>query len=164
MPLQIWLPKIWRSCHAKGDDAEADGVHPAQERRYYSCLIDPSCDTEGLRRTPRLKVELPGYPILGDGKGDNQNHAIIFTRGSIIQCIDANQGGYFEQMLLLPCALGEFRQKEPGLNPRIVPWLSGNFGVLSCSIPQGQFVFFFIFSILSLDFRSRSVTSVINPK
>ena len=50
-----------------------------------------------------------------------RNHAIIFSRGSIIQCIDANQGGYFEQMLLLPCALGEFRQEGPGLNPRIVP-------------------------------------------
>ena len=29
---------------------------------------------------------------------DNQNHAIIFLRGIFSQCIDANQGGYFEQM------------------------------------------------------------------
>eukprot|EP00438_Fugacium_kawagutii_P009176 Skav206217 [mRNA] locus=scaffold1844:536165:551436:- [translate_table: standard] len=107
-------------------EAEADGIHERQQRRYYSCLIDASCNycdkTKNLRREPRLRVELPGFPILGDGKGDNQNTGIHFSRGSIIQCIDANQGGYFEQMLLLPCALGEFRQenKRPGLNPRIV--------------------------------------------
>eukprot|EP00438_Fugacium_kawagutii_P009179 Skav206220 [mRNA] locus=scaffold1844:572445:582581:- [translate_table: standard] len=111
---------------SQGDRAEADGIHAKQKRRYYSCLIDDSCKycdkTKDLRREPRLRVELPGFPILGDGKGDNQNTGVHFSRGSIIQCIDANQGGYFEQMLLLPCALGEFRQenKRPGLNPRIV--------------------------------------------
>ena len=31
------------------------------------------------------------YPILGDGKGDNQNTAVPFTRGTYVQCIDANQ-------------------------------------------------------------------------
>ena len=41
-------------------------------------------------------MELPGYPILGDGKGDNQNHAIPFMRGVFTQCIDANQGAYFD--------------------------------------------------------------------
>jgi len=107
----------------KGLDAELDNVHPRQQRRYYSCLVDKSCPV-GLdgRRRPRLRVELPGYPILGDGKGDNQNHAIPFTRGSIIQVIDANQGAYFEQMLLLPCVLGEFRPPTgtTGLRRRIV--------------------------------------------
>ncbi|CAJ1419139.1 unnamed protein product [Effrenium voratum] len=106
---------------SKGAQADADGIHKKQQRRYFSCLIDSSCQKSGPRREPRLRVELPGFPVLGDGKGDNQNHAIIFTRGSIIQAIDANQGGYFEQMLLLPCALGEFRRKGTGgLNPRIV--------------------------------------------
>lgn len=97
----------------KGPDGDADGVHSAQMRRYYSCLIDRSCpkDDNGKRK-PKFRVELPGYPILGDGKGDNQNHAIPFTRGSFVQCIDANQGAYFEQMLLLPCVLGEFRDSS----------------------------------------------------
>ena len=36
-------------------------------------------------RSPKYRIELPGPPILGDGKGDNQNHAIIFTRGAIVQ-------------------------------------------------------------------------------
>lgn len=34
---------------------------------------------------------LARYPILGDGKGDNQNTAVPFTRGTYVQCIDANQ-------------------------------------------------------------------------
>jgi len=95
--------------------AEVDNVHPRQHRRYFSCLIDGSCaDVGGGRRAAKFTVELPGYPILGDGKSDNQNHAIIFLRGIFSQCIDANQGGYFEQMLMLPCVLGEFRTAERG--------------------------------------------------
>ncbi|CAL1132375.1 unnamed protein product [Cladocopium goreaui] len=89
---------------------------------YYSCLIDANCErdeNDPRKRKPRFRVELPGFPILGDGKGDNQNSGIIYTRGSIIQAIDSNQGAYFEQMLLLPCALGEFRSTG-GLAARIV--------------------------------------------
>ncbi|KAL2933328.1 Callose synthase 10 [Bienertia sinuspersici] len=45
---------------------------------------------------PHLAVEiysikLPGNPKLGEGKPENQNHAIIFTRGEAIQTIDMNQ-------------------------------------------------------------------------
>ncbi|CAK0901643.1 unnamed protein product [Prorocentrum cordatum] len=85
---------------------------PKPGRRYYSCLIDNSCLNGQDMKSPKFKVELPGYPILGDGKGDNQNHAIPFTRGHYLQTIDANQGAYFEQLMLLPCALGEFRRKS----------------------------------------------------
>eukprot|EP00930_Biecheleria_cincta_P034274 TRINITY_DN23700_c0_g1_i1.p1 TRINITY_DN23700_c0_g1~~TRINITY_DN23700_c0_g1_i1.p1 ORF type:complete len:1961 (-),score=292.91 TRINITY_DN23700_c0_g1_i1:88-5970(-) len=96
----------------KNANAEMDKVHGRQQRRYFSSLIDGRCsqDAEG-RRAARYKVELPGFPILGDGKSDNQNHAIIFMRGVFSQCIDANQGAYFEQMLMLPCVLGEFRRE-----------------------------------------------------
>ena len=45
------------------------------------------------RRAPKYKIEIPGFPILGDGKGDNQNTAVHFTRGTFVQCIDANQVG-----------------------------------------------------------------------
>lgn len=102
----------------KGRAGDADQVHERQHRRYFSCLLDSSCAVRADgKRTPLLRIELPGYPILGDGKSDNQNHAIPFTRGSFAQCIDANQGAYFEQMLLLPCALGEFRTAFRG-DPR----------------------------------------------
>ncbi|CAK9110029.1 1 [Durusdinium trenchii] len=110
-------------CEDKGITAELDLVHPKQKRRYYSSLIDGACEDlpTGLKKA-KFRVELPGYPILGDGKGDNQNHAIPFMRGVFTQCIDANQGAYFEQMMLLPCALGEFRSKKRGdsLSKRIV--------------------------------------------
>lgn len=36
-------------------------------------------------------VKLPGNPKLGEGKPENQNHAIIFTRGNALQTIDMNQ-------------------------------------------------------------------------
>eukprot|EP00429_Kryptoperidinium_foliaceum_P001789 CAMPEP_0176014538 /NCGR_PEP_ID=MMETSP0120_2-20121206/6876_1 /TAXON_ID=160619 /ORGANISM="Kryptoperidinium foliaceum, Strain CCMP 1326" /LENGTH=258 /DNA_ID=CAMNT_0017347485 /DNA_START=34 /DNA_END=807 /DNA_ORIENTATION=- len=92
----------WEDISAKGADeatnraarerATADYVHRRQ--------VDKNCplvaDTQ--ERTPRFRIELPGFPILGDGKSDNQNHAIPFMRGIFCQCIDANQGAYFEQM------------------------------------------------------------------
>ena len=37
------------------------------------------------------RIKLPGQPILGEGKPENQNHAIIFTRGEGLQTIDMNQ-------------------------------------------------------------------------
>jgi hypothetical protein len=102
-------------CEEKGAFGQADAVHERQRRRYFSCLIDRECGEEvDGRRRPHYRIELPGYPILGDGKSDNQNHAIPFMRGTFSQCIDANQGAYFEQMLLLPCVLGEFRSSYRG--------------------------------------------------
>jgi len=110
-------------CKDKGEGADRDTVHPSQARRYFSCLIDAKSETEASgRKKPHFTIELPGYPILGDGKGDNQNHAIPFMRGHYSQGIDANQGAYFEQMMMLPCALGEFRSNKrgDGLGKRII--------------------------------------------
>ena len=43
--------------------------------------IDGHCEImENGRRRPKFRVQLSGNPILGDGKSDNQNHAIIFYR------------------------------------------------------------------------------------
>ena len=36
-------------------------------------------------------IKLPGNPKLGEGKPENQNHAIVFTRGNAVQTIDMNQ-------------------------------------------------------------------------
>ena len=36
-------------------------------------------------------IRLPGDPKLGEGKPENQNHAIVFTRGNAVQTIDMNQ-------------------------------------------------------------------------
>ena len=37
------------------------------------------------------RIKLPGAVKLGEGKPENQNHAIIFTRGEALQTIDMNQ-------------------------------------------------------------------------
>ena len=46
--------------------------------------------------------------MLGEGKPENQNHAIIFTRGEHLQAIDMNQCGYFEEALKMRNLLHEF--------------------------------------------------------
>lgn len=97
---------------------------PPRPPLFFSCLTDGSCelDTATGRRLPRHRVQLPGHPILGNGKSDNQNHAIIFSRGAIIQAIDANQEGYLEESLKLCAALREFALRPPGASrgPAIV--------------------------------------------
>ncbi|CAO1613249.1 unnamed protein product [Sympodiomycopsis kandeliae] len=79
------------------------------ESRWFSALVDGHSEIlpNGKRR-PKFRVELPGNPILGDGKSDNQNHAIIFHRGEYLQLIDANQDNYLEECLKIRSVLGEF--------------------------------------------------------
>ena len=89
------------------------------EPRIFSALIDGHSEilADGKRR-PKFRIELPGNPILGDGKSDNQNHAIIFHRGEYIQLIDANQDNYLEECLKIRNILGEFEDYHvPTANP-----------------------------------------------
>jgi len=69
--------------------------------RIFSSLIDGHSEfvRDTGRRVPKFRIELPGNPILGDGKSDNQNHAIVFYRGEYLQLIDANQDNYLEECL-----------------------------------------------------------------
>ncbi|CAK5277699.1 unnamed protein product [Mycena citricolor] len=80
------------------------------EARLFSALIDghSEVDEKTGKRRPKFRVELPGNPILGDGKSDNQNHAIVFYRGEYLQLIDANQDNYLEECLKIRNVLGEF--------------------------------------------------------
>eukprot|EP00249_Psilotum_nudum_P020969 c27917_g2_i1 orf=518-4456(+) len=57
------------------------------KKEYYSVLVKAvnNLDQEIYR------IKLPGEPKLGEGKPENQNHAIIFTRGEALQAIDMNQ-------------------------------------------------------------------------
>ncbi|KDQ60838.1 glycosyltransferase family 48 protein [Jaapia argillacea MUCL 33604] len=82
------------------------------EAKIYSALIDghSEMDEKTGKRKPKFRVELPGNPILGDGKSDNQNHAIIFYRGEYLQLIDANQDNYLEECLKIRNILGEFEE------------------------------------------------------
>ncbi|CAH2068686.1 unnamed protein product [Thlaspi arvense] len=61
------------------------------------------------------KIKLPGPAILGEGKPENQNHAIIFTRGEGLQTIDMNQDNYMEEALKMRNLLQEFLKKHDGV-------------------------------------------------
>lgn len=90
---------------------EEPALSPDEEPRVYSALIDGHCEMlDNGRRRPKFRVQLSGNPILGDGKSDNQNHAIIFHRGEYIQLIDANQDNYLEECLKIRSVLAEFEE------------------------------------------------------
>jgi 1,3-beta-glucan synthase len=90
---------------------EEDPLVEGDEPRLYSSLIDGHSEImeNGMRR-PKFRIQLSGNPILGDGKSDNQNHAIIFYRGEYIQLIDANQDNYLEECLKIRSVLAEFEE------------------------------------------------------
>lgn len=90
---------------------EEPGTNGA-EPRLFSALIDGHSEfiPEAGKRRPKFRIELPGNPILGDGKSDNQNHAVIFYRGEYLQLIDANQDNYLEECLKIRNVLGEFEE------------------------------------------------------
>ncbi|KAK5082123.1 1,3-beta-D-glucan synthase [Lithohypha guttulata] len=90
---------------------EEPPANEGEEPRLYSALIDGHSEIleNGMRR-PKFRIQLSGNPILGDGKSDNQNHAIIFYRGEYIQLIDANQDNYLEECLKIRSVLAEFEE------------------------------------------------------
>ncbi|XP_059429672.1 callose synthase 3 [Corylus avellana] len=91
------------------------------EKVYYSCLVkanlpksnssDPGQNLDEII----YKIKLPGPAILGEGKPENQNHAIIFTRGEGLQTIDMNQDNYMEEALKMRNLLQEFLTKHDGV-------------------------------------------------
>lgn len=90
---------------------EEPALNEDEESRVYSALIDGHCEMlENGRRRPKFRVQLSGNPILGDGKSDNQNHAVIFHRGEYLQLIDANQDNYLEECLKIRSVLAEFEE------------------------------------------------------
>lgn len=92
-------------------DEETDKV--TGKKFYYSCLIDGYCDLNlNGDYIPKYRIKLSGFPILGNGKSDNQNHAIIFTRGEFIQLVDANQDNYLEECLKIKNVLKEFELND----------------------------------------------------
>ncbi|KAJ2919772.1 hypothetical protein MD484_g740, partial [Candolleomyces efflorescens] len=86
----------------------------------HSALIPGRDGTE--HRKPKFRIELPGNPILGDGKSDNQNHALIFYRGEYLQLIDANQDNYSEECLKIRSVLGEFEELNASTQNPYAQW------------------------------------------
>ncbi|CEG43044.1 glycosyl family 48 [Plasmopara halstedii] len=81
-------------------------VNYQKEQSYFSVLIKGGEELGSVHEIYR--VRLPGNPILGEGKPENQNAAIVFTRGENLQTIDMNQDGYLEEGLKVRNLLEEF--------------------------------------------------------
>ncbi|KAK3008792.1 hypothetical protein RJ639_014255 [Escallonia herrerae] len=82
------------------------------QKVYYSVLVKAvdNLDQEIYR------IKLPGAAKIGEGKPENQNHAIIFTRGEALQTIDMNQDNYLEEAFKMRNLLEEFNE-DHGVRP-----------------------------------------------
>lgn len=81
----------------------------------YDCVLVKS---DGDEIVEVYRYELPGNPMVGEGKPENQNIAIPFTRGEYLQTIDMNQEHYFEEALKIPNFLAT--ATENGANVTII--------------------------------------------
>ncbi|KAH7566057.1 hypothetical protein JRO89_XS08G0076000 [Xanthoceras sorbifolium] len=82
------------------------------QKVYYSVLVKAvdNLDQEIYR------IKLPGPAKLGEGKPENQNHAVVFTRGEALQAIDMNQDNYLEEAFKMRNLLEEFNE-DHGVRP-----------------------------------------------
>ncbi|OVA14927.1 Glycosyl transferase [Macleaya cordata] len=88
--------------------AYVDEVYTGREEvEYYSVLV--KYDQHLQKEVEIYRIRLPGPLKIGEGKPENQNHAIIFTRGDAVQTIDMNQDNYFEEALKMRNLLEEYR-------------------------------------------------------
>lgn len=94
------------------------------ESSFFSVLIKGAGPGEGggdgKGVTEIYRVRLPGNPVLGEGKPENQNHAVIFTRGEHVMAIDMNQEGYFEDAFKMRNFLQEFAASDPDVPTTIL--------------------------------------------
>ncbi|KAB8424723.1 hypothetical protein FH972_024983 [Carpinus fangiana] len=80
-------------------------------KSYFSVLVKGG---DGLDEEV-YRIRLPGSPVdIGEGKPENQNHAIIFTRGEALQTIDMNQDNYFEEAFKMRNVMKEFLEPLHG--------------------------------------------------
>ncbi|KAK7411053.1 hypothetical protein VNO78_02407 [Psophocarpus tetragonolobus] len=84
---------------------------------FYSKLV--KADING-KDQEIYSIKLPGDPKLGEGKPENQNHAIIFTRGEAVQTIDMNQDNYLEEAMKMRNLLEEFHANHGLRAPSIL--------------------------------------------
>ncbi|XVF38236.1 hypothetical protein REPUB_Repub20aG0082600 [Reevesia pubescens] len=95
-----------------------DQVSTGRDVEYYSVLV--KYDQQLQREVEIYRVKLPGPLKLGEGKPENQNQALIFTRGDAVQTIDMNQENYFEEALKIRNLLEEFRHYHGIRRPTIL--------------------------------------------
>jgi len=87
----------------RGGGGEGGGE---EEEEAWAAMLVCSDGEGGVRCESR--VGLPGNPILGEGKPENQNVALPFCHGERVQMVDMNQEGYWEEALKMRPLLQEF--------------------------------------------------------
>ncbi|KAJ6755472.1 CALLOSE SYNTHASE 2 [Salix purpurea] len=108
------------------DEVEETGKDKSKkivEKVYYSTLVKVAPQTKPIDSSGPVqnldqviyRIKLPGPAMLGEGKPENQNHAIIFTRGEALQTIDMNQDNYMEEAFKVRNVLQEFLKKHDGV-------------------------------------------------
>ncbi|KAH9723657.1 putative callose synthase 8 [Citrus sinensis] len=89
-------------------------------RKVYSSILVKGVNGKDPGAEEIYRIKLPGPPNIGEGKPENQNHAIIFTRGEALQTIDMNQDNYLEEALKMRNLLQEFLQNHGRRPPTIL--------------------------------------------
>ncbi|KAG5566203.1 hypothetical protein RHGRI_001966 [Rhododendron griersonianum] len=104
------------------EEPSKDRPKKINQKVYYSSLVKAALPKSSNTLEPEqnldqviYRIKLPGPAILGEGKPENQNHAIIFTRGEGLQTIDMNQDNYLEEALKMRNLLQEFLKKHDGV-------------------------------------------------
>ncbi|XP_078151420.1 callose synthase 12-like [Carex rostrata] len=98
--------------------AYIDEKHTGQDQEYFSVLV--KYDRQLGREVEIYRIKLPGPVKIGEGKPENQNHAIIFTRGDAVQTIDMNQDNYFEEALKMRNLLEEYNYNHGTQKPTLL--------------------------------------------
>nr|GMD71523.1 callose synthase 3 [Ipomoea batatas] len=103
------------------EEPTKDRSKKVNQKVYYSTLVKAALSKSNSSELGQnldqiiYRIKLPGPAILGEGKPENQNHAIIFTRGEGLQTIDMNQDNYMEEALKMRNLLQEFLKKHDGV-------------------------------------------------
>ncbi|CAM9679957.1 unnamed protein product, partial [Phaeothamnion confervicola] len=137
--------------------AYVDAAAPVY-RQEWSVLLRWSPEKREMEK--EYEVTLPGDILVGEAKPNNQNHAIIFTRGEAVQAIDMNQDSGLEDALKCRQLMAEFgygddRQPGKGLG-RIVGYREHVFTHNVSSVAQ-------FFSLQELNFVTASQRVVADP-
>ncbi|XP_076925795.1 callose synthase 5-like [Bidens hawaiensis] len=85
-------------------------------KAFYSVLIKAADNLD----QEIYRIKLPGSAKIGEGKPENQNHAIVFTRGEALQTIDMNQDNYLEEAFKMRNLLEEFNEDHGVRSPTIL--------------------------------------------
>ncbi|CAL0310217.1 unnamed protein product [Lupinus luteus] len=112
----IDLMKRYPSLRVAYVDEKEEIVQGRAPKVYYSKLVKVVNGYEQVI----YQIKLPGPPDLGEGKPENQNNAIIFTRGEALQTIDMNQDNYLEEALKMRNLLQEFLHHQGRRPPTIL--------------------------------------------